>query len=75
MILHTIVDQNLIWGQHDDGSVQTIELVWQSVPMEVIKKDDKTVVINRILSTDLQDYLNPSLQPGTEITYTLKSWE
>ena len=75
MILHTIVDQNLIWGQQDDGSVQTIELVWQSVPIEVIKKDDKTLVINRILSTNLQHYLNPSLQPGTEITYTLKSRE
>lgn len=75
MILHTIVDQNLIWGQQNNGSVQTIELVWQSVPMEVIRKDEKTVVINRILSTDPQHYLNPSLQPGMEITYTLKSWE
>ncbi|NLC44385.1 MAG: hypothetical protein GX783_08915 [Clostridiales bacterium] len=75
MILHTIVDQNLIWDQQDEGTVETMELVWHSVPVEVTKKDDKILVINRIITTDLLHYLNPKLQPGMEITYTLKSWE
>ncbi|HCS75766.1 MAG TPA: hypothetical protein DIW17_18080 [Clostridiales bacterium] len=75
MILHTIVDSNLIWKNQDAEPVKTIELIWQGVPMEVIKKDEKTVVINRILTTNLKHYLNPSIQPGMEITYTLTSRE
>jgi hypothetical protein len=75
MILHTIVDQNLVWARQNDKSEEIIELKWQGVPLEVIKKDEKTVVINRIISTDLKDYLDPNLQPGMEIAYTLESRE
>jgi Uma2 family endonuclease len=74
MILHTIVDPELIWRQ--DVEMQAItEIEYNGIRLEVTRSDEKTVRINRIISTNLKDYLDPSLQPGSKMEYTLKSRE
>ena len=74
MILHTIVDPNLIWQQKEEIQTTT-EIKYHGIRMEVIPMDEKTVQINRILSTNLKDYLNPVLQPGSKLEYTLNPRE
>ena len=72
MILHTIVDPEIIWRK-EAAPPNILEIQWKGIPMEVMEKDEKTVVISRILSTNLNHYLDPELQPGMEIGYGLKS--
>jgi len=72
MILHTIVEPELIWQKQND-IVETTEITYKGVQLEVRRIDEEKVVINRILSTNLSDYLDIELQPGSIIAYTLQS--
>ncbi|HHU78599.1 MAG: YlzJ-like family protein [Caldicoprobacterales bacterium] len=74
MILHTIVNPEQVWAEHSQA-IEIQETEYKGVRLEVLKRDEETVVINRIISTDLHDYLNPNLQPGTIIEYTWRSRE
>lgn len=72
MILHTIVDPNLIWYKELDCN-ERMEIRYKGVQLEVIRANEKNVVVNRILSTDLNHYLDPDLQPGSTIKCTFMS--
>jgi predicted methyltransferase MtxX (methanogen marker protein 4) len=72
MILHTIIDPEWIWNQETEIQKKE-EIEYQGIRLEVIQADERTVVIDRVISTNLKDYLNPSLQPGCKLEYTLKS--
>ena len=72
MILHTIVDPDLIWNKGSD-CYERKEITYKGVKLEVIRANESYVVVNRIFSTDLSHYLDPDLQPGSTIKYTLMS--
>jgi hypothetical protein len=76
MTLYTIVDPELIWQQ--DAEVHDItreEIEYDGILLEVTRYDDKTVIINRIISTNPNDYMKPYLQPGIKMKYTFLSQE
>ncbi len=45
------------------------EVVIDNIPMQVSKQEDKTIV-HRVLSTNLEDYLNSKYQPGMVVDET-----
>lgn len=59
-----IVFQNL--GQDD---IKMVNQIKNGVPIQIMVSKDGTARIERILSTNPQDYLNAELQPGQVITY------
>ncbi|HHY81058.1 MAG TPA: hypothetical protein GX505_00025 [Clostridiales bacterium] len=72
MILHTIVDPEFIWSA-EPVDTDTKEINYKGVQVEVRRIDENKYVIDRILSTELKNYLDPELQPGCIIEYTLRS--
>jgi hypothetical protein len=74
MILHTIIDPESIWQQKTEIREKK-EIEYKGVRLEVIQDDEKAVLIDRIITTNLKDYLDPGLQPGCKIEYTLLSQE
>ena len=71
LILYTVVDPELIWKKEEISGF--MEITYKGVQLEVRRIDEEKVVINRILSTNLSDYLDIELQPGSIIAYTLQS--
>jgi hypothetical protein len=72
MIIHTIVEPELLWKMENDIS-ETMEINYKGVQIEVRKIDEEKLVVNRVISTNLSDYLDTELQPGSIILYTLLS--
>ncbi|HHU48760.1 MAG: YlzJ-like family protein [Caldicoprobacterales bacterium] len=71
MILHTIVDHELIWKEEAD-TIELMEVTYKGIQLEVKRIEERKVVVNRIISTDPNHYLDPELQPGSTIIYTLQ---
>lgn len=74
MILHTIVDPQIIWGTGQfelNNDIQ--EISYKGVQLIARKIKENTYMVDRILSTDLKHFLDPDLQPGRIIEYTLQS--
>ena len=77
MILYTIVPDEAIFNY--DNSINnstdasrntaTMEIEYMGEKVEVYKNSNNKYVIGRILSTSLSAYLNPKLQPGSELDY------
>ncbi|MBM7581466.1 hypothetical protein JOD02_000289 [Caldicoprobacter guelmensis] len=67
MILHTIVPLQFVFGNFT-GQISDARIIeWNNVKLEVLPAGEQKYQINRILSTNPFDYLNPKLQPGTLI--------
>lgn len=65
MSLHTIMRPEAVFqGQEDTSSAPLKELVLQGIRIEVSERPDRTCIIQRIISSNPADYLNPALQPG-----------
>ncbi|MGI5959545.1 MAG: YlzJ-like family protein [Massiliimalia sp.] len=60
-MLYTIVDEQEIFLE-DKNSKYFYKKVANGIVEGVQYKD--SIVVQRVISTDLKDYLNPSLQPG-----------
>jgi len=71
LILHTIVDPSLIW-ESDQAHIDVKEIYYKGVQLEVRRVTENSYMIDRILSTDLSHFLDPELQPGCIIAYTLQ---
>ncbi|MCM8900797.1 YlzJ-like family protein [Caldicoprobacter algeriensis] len=68
MILHTIVPLQFIFGDFTAQTRPGFRIIeWNNVKLEVLPAGQQRYQINRILSTNPFDYLNPRLQPGTII--------
>jgi len=68
LILHTIVPTDYIFGHFTDQTGPGFRVIeWNNVKLEVIPAGEQRYQINRIMSTNPFDYLNPRLQPGTII--------
>lgn len=75
MILYTIIPDGSIFSYHSSpgnlnqvlNSSATMEISYLGEKVEVCKNSSDKYVVGRVLSTSLSAYLNPKLQPGTEI--------
>lgn len=76
MTLHTIVDPEIIWQKESDAiTAAREEIEYDGILLEVIRCDEKTVIINRIISTNPNDYMKSYLQPGMKMKYNIISQE
>lgn len=74
MIIHTVMDHDIIWGNSNTfANKPRSEIEYNGVLLEVEELDKKGYMINRIISTRLDDFLNPELQPGALIKLYLRS--
>lgn len=71
MILYTIMDTNYVLNTIVTGSEASvpdmIETCIDGVMVECLHIEKDTFRVERILSTNPRDYLNPHLQPGIDI--------
>lgn len=69
MILYTIVPAEIIFGRNDNGQERQarFETEYLGVKVQIELLPDNRYVINRIISSSPQAFLNPKLQPGTII--------
>ncbi|KNY26745.1 YlzJ-like family protein [Pseudobacteroides cellulosolvens] len=74
MILYTIIPDESIFNNNSFNSsnqasdnLATMEINYMGEKVEVFKNSSNKYVVGRVLSTSLSAYLNPKLQPGTEI--------
>jgi len=75
MILYTIVPDESIFNYDNSinnsnealSNFTTMEIKYMGEKVEVYKSNNNKYVIGRVLSTSLSAYLNPKLQPGTEL--------
>ncbi len=71
MILYTIYDHNVVMGSNpaDNGenSLSYSEMNIDGVQVQVSCYGSSDYQVQRIISTNPYDYLNPRIQPGTII--------
>ncbi len=69
MIFYSIYDTSVVFGNRgfDDISANTsfCEMNVDGVMVQVSRSNNSELRIERILSTNPKDYLNPKLQPGS----------
>lgn len=71
MILHTIYDANTVFQNFDYNSQQQstaghLEMSIDGIKVQV-SQNNSGIRVERIISTNPADYLNPKLQPGSII--------
>jgi hypothetical protein len=76
MILYTIYDPNVIFKNSGSGDQQVnssySEMSVSGIMMQVSQTNNKDFRVERILSTNPADYLNPRFQPGSIIKTFIK---
>lgn len=76
MILYSIYDPSVVFGNQGYGikqeDISYSEMNINGVMVQVSKANNAGFRIERILSTNPKDYLNPKLQPGSMVESYLK---
>lgn len=71
MILYTIYDPNVIFKPQSFSEKQAnasyLELNFDGITVQVSQTNNKDYRVERIISTNPSDYLNPRFQPGSII--------
>lgn len=69
MSFYSIYDTSVVFGNQGFGDISAntnfCEMNVEGVTVQVSKSSNAEIRIERILSTNPKDYLNPKLQPGT----------
>jgi len=75
MILYTIYDQNVIFQNGGFGEQQSnasySEMNVDGIMVQVSQNNNADIHVERIISTNPSDYLNPKFQPGCIIQNSL----
>lgn len=69
MIIYSPLPEEVIFQNQNQDEYKLINQVWNGIPVQIMVTKDGTARIERILSTDPQDYLNADLQPGQVLEY------
>ncbi len=68
MILYTVLDVESCLRDEKEEVPQYEEVLVDSVPVLVKRHGTDIAIIDRVLSTNPTDFLNPDLSPGTRVT-------
>jgi len=68
VILYTVLDVESCLHDEKEEVPRYEEVLVDSVPVLVKRHGTDVAVIDRVLSTDPMDFLNPDLSPGTRVT-------
>lgn len=69
MTIYSPMPVEVIFQNQDQLDYKLVNQVFDGVPVQVMVTSDGIARIERILSTDPQDYLKVALQPGQVILY------
>ena len=64
MIIHSVIPQDIIFGQQKQEDWEVQYIPFKGGLLEVTRTANNQYSINRIHSTSLDTYLDPRLQPG-----------
>ncbi len=71
MIFYSIYDTSVVFGNQGFGeksaNTSFAEMNVDGVTVQVSRSNNTELRIERILSTNPKDYLNPKLQPGAKV--------
>ncbi|HEX2928013.1 MAG TPA: YlzJ-like family protein [Ruminiclostridium sp.] len=71
MILYTIYDHSVVMGNNENGigkdDLKYSEMNIDGVQVQVSRVGTSDYQVERIISTNPYDFLNPKIQPGTII--------
>jgi hypothetical protein len=69
MILYTIYDPDIIFNYespyNNEANTKYSEIYVDGIMVQAVQLNNNDYCINRIISTNPMDYLNPKLQPGS----------
>ncbi|PKM89976.1 MAG: hypothetical protein CVU87_03580 [Firmicutes bacterium HGW-Firmicutes-12] len=69
MVIYTPIPPEIIWQDTNETDFKIIEEKINGIAVNILVTSDSTARIERILSTDPQDYLKALYQPGLNIEY------
>lgn len=69
MILYTVLDMGSVMEDRAGGTATTESAVVGGVPVILRRTGDGSAFIERVMSTDPQDFLRPELSPGTPVVF------
>ncbi|MDX9871374.1 MAG: YlzJ-like family protein [Clostridia bacterium] len=69
MIIYTPIPPEILWQDKKETDYRLVEDAIDGIRMQIMLLPDQTARIERILSTDPQDFLRESCRPGTVIEY------
>lgn len=69
MTIYSPIPVEVIFQNQDQCDYKIVNQVIDGVPVQIMVTGNGSARIERILSTDPQDYLKGTLQPGQEILY------
>jgi len=69
LIIYSPVPAELIWQNQLQADYKLVDQVIGGIPVQVMVCKDGTARVERILSTNPQDYLKAELQPGQLIAF------
>lgn len=69
MILYTIYDPDIIFNYeslyNNEANTKYSEIYVDGIMVQAVQLNNSDYCVNRIISTNPMDYLNPKLQPGS----------
>ena len=76
MIIHSIIDPEIVFKGMDDDYDNMVETIdWNGLKLEIKSVEKGVYEVNRIISTNLSDFLNQELQPGVRFSASYKPGE
>ncbi|MDI6906598.1 MAG: YlzJ-like family protein [Thermoanaerobacterales bacterium] len=69
MILYTVLDMGSVMEDQGAGTTTAENAVVGGVPVILRRTGDGSAFIERVMSTDPQDFLRPELSPGTPVVF------
>ncbi|MFD0869125.1 Uncharacterised protein [Chlamydia abortus] len=75
MTIHSIVPLDLVMEGSEEADYSFEQIQVQGVEMQVQRLSANQAKIIRLLSPNVNDYLNPAYAPGTIITFTPSAYE
>lgn len=67
MIIHSIVPHELIFPAHEEDFSNQRQCQWNGIPLIVQPEGEQCKVV-RVMSSNLEDFLRPEIQPGSYLT-------
>jgi len=65
VIIYSPVPPEMLWHDAKQADFQLVEEVIAGIPVQIRINPDNSYQVERVLSTDPYDYLQPACQPGS----------
>lgn len=73
MIIHSIVPHELIFPVNEKDLSSQRQCMWNGIPL-IVQQEGEQFKVVRVMSSNLEDFLRPEIQPGSYVTINETTW-